>query len=73
MCEPIFHVCELEQFGCLAARQKVSRCNTRGEFEDSLHAGDKACKARDPPLQNRGISGFTKRTPKKIHQKTYPE
>ena len=42
-------------------------CDTRGESEDSLHAGHKACKSGDPlwlskPGQNRGISSATKRT-----------
>ena len=58
-------VCGLKRLGCHADLYTVSRCHTRGE--------KKSMQARDPPwlwnpgktlpeVQNRGISGLTKRT-----------
>ena len=67
------HICnyvDCKGSGCHADPYTVSRCHTRGESEDN--SGKKAHK-RDPPwlwnpvqmspeVQNRGISGPTKRT-----------
>ena len=78
-------VCGSKRHCCHADLHTVSRCHTRGEFEN--HPDEKACKNEStlglnlgqisPKVQNRGISGPTKRTyvlqiiffPPKIYKK----
>ena len=66
-------VCRLKRLGGYAGIQEISRCCTRGEFEESIGRRRESTQVRDPPwfwnpgqtspeVQNRGIIGLTKRT-----------
>ena len=67
------HVCGSKKLDCHADLYTVSRCHTRGESQEFIACRRQSTQARDrpwlwnpgetsPEVQNRGISGPTKRT-----------